>query len=269
MSTPPFSTLFAMGAFEALRNIRRYRHDYQQLSNADLVDLIAKLTAGLDYTTGLCLDSLVDGSVEPTEPLNFYRLCIKSIIDRQPVWTKTITLGRRKFAQKLSRDQEQCFRSAGLLEDPISVEVMEWWDSTAARMRHTRDNEVMKRAREAERLSLEHETKRLQRLNIPSVPVWMSIEDNTVGYDILSYDAGGIEPVNRLIEVKSTVVSPLQFFLSRNEWDTAVKFGERYFFHVWDLRIPKLFECTVKSIRDKIPSDNATGRWNSAEIPIT
>jgi hypothetical protein len=257
-----------MSAFEALRNIRIYRLRHQELSNLDLIALIEKLVGGLDYAAGLCLDGLVGGSAEPSNPDSFYRICIDSIIHQQPVWIKTVTLGRRKFAQKLSRDQEQCFRAAGLLEETITVEVMEWWDATAARMRHIRDFEVMKRARSAEKLSLEHEIERLRQLNIPNEPIWMSLEDNTVGYDILSYDLGQVEPITRLIEVKSTVISPLRFFLSRNEWETAVKFGERYFFHVWDLRVPQLYECTVKSISDKIPSDNASGRWSSAEIPL-
>src|SRR5262249_19990860 len=204
-----------MSAFEALRNIRRYRRQYPTLSNQELAELVAKLVAGLDYEAGLYLDRLVDTSVEPSDPTTFYRICIESIIDLQSVWVKTVTLGRRKFAQKLSRDQEQCFRSAGLLEDVISLEVMEWWDAAAARMRSIRDNEAMKRARAAEQLSLEYEAKRLRTLCIPKSPVWMSLEDNTVGYDILSYDVGELEPITRLIEVKSTIASPLRFFLSR------------------------------------------------------
>ncbi len=269
MTAHPFSELFAMSAFEALRNIRTYKLDYPELSEPDLIRLIEKLVGGLDYAAGSYLDGLVDKSAVPSDPIVFYRRCINSIIDQQPVWMKTITLGRRKFTQKISRDQEQCFRSAGLLEESISAEVMEWWDLTAARMRQLRDYESMKRARAAERLSLEHETKRLKQLEIRNEPVWMSLEDNTVGYDILSYDVGVSEPINRLIEVKSTVISPLRFFLSRNEWETAAKFGERYFFHVWDLQVPHLHECTVKSVSEKIPSDNASGRWSSAEIPIT
>ncbi|WP_183664872.1 DUF3883 domain-containing protein [Phyllobacterium trifolii] len=52
---------------------------------------------------------------------------------------------------------------------------------------------------------------------------------------ILSYDAGEEEPVARLIEVKSTIASPLRFFVTRNEWDTCQNMGVAYRFHVWDL----------------------------------
>jgi hypothetical protein len=61
---------------------------------------------------------------------------------------------------------------------------------------------------------------------------------------------------------------PAGFYRNCIESITALKFGERYFFHVWDLRYQQLYECTVQSVRGKIPHDNATGRWTVAEIPV-
>jgi len=74
-----------------------------------------------------------------------------------------------------------------------------------------------------------------------------------------------------MIEVKSTVASPLRFFLSRNEWNTADKIGKTYFFHVWDLAVnpPSLHIRTVEQIRPHIPSDNKNGKWSNAEIPLS
>jgi hypothetical protein len=96
----------------------------------------------------------------------------------------------------------------------------------------------------------------------------MSIDDNTAGYDILSYDLGPVDPINRLIEVKSTIASPLRFIVTRNEWDTAVKFGPRYFFHVWDMQSETLYERTTSQIMPHIPTDNAKGRWTHAHVPV-
>lgn len=39
-----------------------------------------------------------------------------------------------------------------------------------------------------------------------------------------------------MIEVKSTIASPLRFIVSRNEWEQADKFGPAYLFHVWDMQ---------------------------------
>jgi hypothetical protein len=122
----PFSKIFAMSSFEALRNIRSYRRRHPELPLPALVGLIEKLDAGgLDYDGASYLDQLVPGSAEPAVPASFYRNCIESVIHQQPVWIKTIILGRRKFTQKLSRDQEQCFRSAGLLEASVEADILE------------------------------------------------------------------------------------------------------------------------------------------------
>jgi hypothetical protein len=61
----------------------------------------------------------------------------------------------------------------------------------------------------------------------------LSVEDNAVGYDIQSFGPGAIEPVNRLIEVKSSMRDPPQIFITRNEWEAAIRFGRSYVFHIW------------------------------------
>jgi uncharacterized protein DUF3883 len=89
-------------------------------------------------------------------------------------------------------------------------------------------------------------------------------------YDVLSYDLEGVVEVNIMIEVKSTINSPLRFFLSRNEWNTAEKIGAAYHFHVWDMSAdpPILYERSVDDIRPHIPSDNDKGKWSNVAIPV-
>lgn len=101
-------------------------------------------------------------------------------------------------------------------------------------------------------------------------PQWVAIEDNTAGYDVLSYDPGIVQPLNRLIEVKSTIASPLRFQLTRHEWEHACKFGPSYHFHIWDLQAPpyRLYERSAAEIAPHIPKDNEKGRWKLAEIPV-
>jgi hypothetical protein len=139
-----------------------------------------------------------------------------------------------------------------------------------ARVRQEHDAEKLQRARQAEQLSIEFERKRLATLGIDMEPRWMAIEDNTVGYDVLSYNPGSFSPTNRLIEVKSTIASPLRFFLTRNEWNEALQYGSAYVFHVWDLQKspPALFERTVAQITPHVPEDQAKGQWKIAWIPV-
>ena len=128
----------------------------------------------------------------------------------------------------------------------------------------------MKQAREAEQLTMEYEIKRLTALGIDIPPIWKGLDDNWAGYDVLSYDPGPFGPVNRMIEVKSTINSPLRFMLTRNEWDKAVELAAAYLFHIWDMaKVPPiLYERRVAEVAPHIPSDNAKGKWRNAEIPL-
>jgi hypothetical protein len=121
-----------------------------------------------------------------------------------------------------------------------------------------------------ERLTIQHETDRLKRLGVDVPPRWMAIEDNTVGYDVLSYELSQYGLNNVLIEVKSTVASPLRFIVTRNEWDEAQKFGDAYVFHVWDLdKNPEILHVrTSAQVAPHIPADNQQGKWQNAIIPV-
>jgi hypothetical protein len=272
VSTVDFSRVFAMSAFEGLRVLRLRQIFHPNTGLVDLADLVRRVDpdgASLDFDAAFQLDPIVVRVAAAHEVPGFYQHCIEAAIPAfRPLWGRIITLGRSVFVQKLSRDEIQCFRSAGLLEDPATRHIISWWDRVAAIARLRSDQEKMVRARQAEEMSLAHEAKRLAQLGINRAPVWMSIEDNTAGYDIQSFDPGTEEPVVRLIEVKSTIASPLRFWLSRNEWEIAKKFGSAYHFHIWDLQGPQLHERTMGDISPHIPTDNERGKWANVLIPV-
>jgi hypothetical protein len=267
-----FSRLFTMSAFEGLRILRLRQVSYPSTALIDLADLVRRVDpdgGSYDFDAAFELDPIVVSEAPVHKEPDFYQHCIEATIPKfRPLWGRIITLGRSMFVQKLTRDEVQCFRAAGLLEDPPTRPIIAWWDRVAAIARLRSDQEKMARARRAEEMSLDYEARRMRALGIHRSPVWMSIEDNTAGYDIQSFDAGTEGPVARLIEVKSTIASPLRFFLSRNEWETAKKFGAAYYFHVWDLQDPQLHERTMSEILPHIPTDNEKGKWSNVLIPI-
>lgn len=272
MTSIDFSRVFTMSAFEGLRVLRLRQVSYPGTNLAELADLVRQVDpdgASHDFDAAFQLDPIVVPAAAAHEVPGFYQHCIEAAIPAfRPLWGRIITLGRSVFVQKLTRDEVQCFRAAGLLEDPPTRPTISWWDRVAAIARLRSDQEKMERARLAEEMSLDYEARRMRALGLDQAPVWMSIEDNTAGYDIQSFDVGSEGPVARLIEVKSTIASPLRFFLSRNEWETAKKFGAAYRFHVWDLQGPQLHERTVAEILPHIPTDNEKGKWSNATIPI-
>lgn len=261
-----------MASFEALRLIRQKRGELPEVGATQLVEVIQRVRAdhaNHDFEAALALDAFVEAAADATDYIRFYRFCIEScIFGHRPIWARTIAYGRKSFVQKLERDAAQCFEASGLMEDPPSEVIVEWWDSVAGRTRALTDAEKLRQARAAERLSLEHERKRLRSIGIEREPVWMSIDDNWAGYDILSFEHSATGITSRMIEVKSTMVSPLRFFLTRNEWKKCLEVGSAYLIHAWDMRSEQLFVRTAEQIAEHVPEDRGKGRWASVEIRL-
>lgn len=265
--------VFALSAFEGLRLIRMYAADQPGCPLKDLLPIIERVESdapNLDLVASAYLHELVDAAC-PLDGDTFYQSCITAIVTKhQPNWCKAMRQGRMRFLDALGQNDRDVFSAAGLLKEPIPIAVVLWWDSVVAFARMLVDTEKMEQAREAEALTLAYERNRLKDLRIDKEPEWKGLDDNFAGYDVLSYNVGEFAPTNRLIEVKSTVMSPLRFIVTRNEWEQAEKFGPAYVFHVWDMQKtpPVLYERTSAQVALNIPSDNETGKWKTAEIPL-
>ena len=59
--------------------------------------------------------------------------------------------------------------------------------------------------------------------------LWVSLDDNSLGYDIRNT---GSTP-DRCIEVKGSQGSDIRFFLSSNEWGIGHEFGDAYEIQFW------------------------------------
>ncbi len=272
-----FDRLFTISAFEGLRLMRGVIAAVPEVTiDVCPAAVIAHAPQARDYDLDAAkeLHPLVAGDA-PHETVMFYRECILAVLLlKMPAFAKLMTLGRGRFIKRIKgddyRDIRSVFREAKLLEDPPSGGDISWWDTIQGRVRLNFDQERLVRARYAESLSLEVERAELDRLGIEKAPVWMAIDDNTAGYDVLSYRLTSNGESNLLIEVKSTIASPLRFYVSRNEWDNAEEVGAAYLFHVWDMdkNPPILHVRTVEQIRPHIPTDNQKGKWTNAQILI-
>lgn len=253
--------------------VRSFLEVNPSLDFAAAVQIIKEIEAdahSFDFEAAAEIDLILNKSV-PNEGVNFYRACIEALLIRsEHTWARIMTLGRARFTSKLPRDQLSVFRQAGLLMDPPDDSVVAWWTETLGEVRYEMDKAKMTRARYAERLTIKYETERLRRLGFDIRPKWMAIEDNTVGYDVLSYEPTQYGLSNSLIEVKSTISSPLRFIITRNEWGEAQRYGDVYRFHIWDLaqEPPILYVRSVAQVAPHIPDDNLDGRWQNAAIPV-
>lgn len=277
MTAPSFERLFSLPAFEGLRALRIQIERTPSEELATQIEIVKHTDANAsayDMEAATSLHQIVPAA-ESYSSVRFYRTCISAVLKTElPIWARLVTLGRGKFIRRLKaeelRDVRSLFRQAKLLEDPAGQNASDWWDEIQLFVRHQQGAEKLRQGRQAELLTIEHEKSRLKKLGISTEPKWMAIDDNTVGYDVLSYDLGDLGLVNRLIEVKSTIASPLRFIVSRNEWDKALKFGKSYVFHVWDMRQdpPILHERTAEMVESHIPTDRGKGSWKDTYIPV-
>ncbi|HAW75749.1 MAG TPA: hypothetical protein DCW74_08445, partial [Alteromonas australica] len=236
----------------------------------DVVKLVSKnrnRVSSLDFISAINAGHSL-GWNEKLEPsASGLRAFIKHyILSEEPWWTKVIPHGRSKLMRIVSGDIAQCFREAALLDAVPSDSALEWWDEISAMARAETDIERMKNARLAERLSLEHETSRLRDLGVIEKPEWMSIQDNSLGYDILSYDVQQDSLIRKMIEVKSTTTGYIH--LSRNEWRNAQSSQGRTFFHIWKVPEWQLEEIETAAIAESIPQDRGNGHWQEVIIKV-
>lgn len=161
----------------------------------------------------------------------------------------------------------QCFSMAKLFEPAPDADTLQWWDRLTESQRSSENQKLKDSGRKGERLTLEHESKRLRALGVCEKPRWVSIDDEWLGYDVLSFDLtldGKLK--NRLIEVKACAGLPLRIFLTRNEWEQALKAKEAYKFHVWHLPSEQLFELNWDHLCAHIPEERGSGVWREISI---
>lgn len=265
--------LFSLPCFEGLRLLRKYMGRFPDMRTDELLSLIEKVEAdaqSLDMEASVYLSSLVEADC-PLEGTGFYQSCIKAfLLKHVPIWSRAMRSGRMRFLNSLDSDDRDVFSAAGLTDKPPPLEVVAWWDEVSGFGRVLSDQAKIEQGRRAEMLTLKHERSRLEEAGITKKPEWPGLDDNFAGYDVLSYDRGPAGLLNRLIEVKSTIASPLRFIISRNEWIKAKNTGEAYIFHIWDMgqSPPILHVRTVAEVKPHIPTDNGQGRWSNTEVPV-
>jgi hypothetical protein len=160
-----FERLFSMPAFEGPRILRVHKNGHPTLSITELIQLVVKVEPdpySLDLEAAAKLLTLIEPSL-PNEGAFFYRGCLSAVLlEHHPIWLRILVQGRKRFLQKLGRDEYSLFRQAQLLDDEPDDDVVEWWDIVNGQVRLEGDREKMQRARRAERLTIEREKKRLK-----------------------------------------------------------------------------------------------------------
>jgi hypothetical protein len=270
---------FTMSALSAVIAIRRYLDTHPDATAVAAATAIRRTDAdfaGSDFHTAQELHKILPANlVFRTYHTDLQECLAFLILKHRPWWIRAAPFGRERVATAVGRgedegrDELQSLRAAGLFDDPVTEEVVRWWDRLSRAVRTDLADHLLVQGREAERLSMEYERARLSSAGIARQPRWVSIDDNGAGFDIHSYDRGAVEPVNRLIEVKSSSRSPPRIILTKGEWNAALRYGAAYIFHIWQLPAKTLIEKTVQDIARHIPIDQSGGSWLQVEIEVS
>lgn len=252
--------LTVAGVEAAFRALIESNHDLEKAvsslkEDSPLRGIVAK---NLDATSGLLiLLKSIDAPSNSAE--DFYaEILLRWVEETSPRWRRHSIKGRSAALEKMPLDERQIVRYAGLLESDSRAQ--SWWDRVSNLARFDRDAELLEIGRQAEHWSY------LNELKTPLPPEyvkWISLEDNTAGFDIFSQLESGAQ---RRLEVKYIGKSN-RFFLTRNEWDTALAFYDTWILQLWKNH-DSYIEVTPLELRDMLPADTPSSRWTEVELEI-
>ncbi len=270
MKNADIDQCLTMSAFWAYHAMSEFSERYPDENIDHIVTLCRSSLSSkysLDYTGGKILYQALGRAETEKSPTD----CLESLVRRvlleyTPWWIRNFVYGTNRVKEALTPDQAQCLQAAGLFNEPPDLSVIALIDELSAISRKQEDMEKMIRARKAEEMSIAYETDRLASMGLDKRPEWVSLRDNRLGYDILSYDLVNERVIRKLIEVKSA--SSNYIFITRNEWRNAESARSKFFFQVWLHPELSLREFSVDEIEPNIPSEKGNGIWQSVRVDI-
>jgi hypothetical protein len=264
---------FRISVIDAGLQLKSHLETYPGITLNDAMRQLRKgpvAHSGLDYESAISLCNshgieLFQASADRAQELRGTIFGMALLL--KPLWAKISPMGRDRVRAILSDDQAQILRYAGLLESDDKF-VWGWWDNLAGHFRGEESKKLLEIGRRGELLSLDMEKSLLKNLGIGQVPRWIAIEDNLAGYDIQSFRLVRKDVAEVLIEVKATTQTERVFFLSRREWETAVKVKDRFLFHFWYLPEELVWIATVHDLAPNVPLDQGSGKWENLRLDL-
>lgn len=198
-----------------------------------------------------------------------FRETILSVVSNvQPEWSQYIPFGREILRKNLEIDERQCFEIAGLFTSHDD-DVVSWWDECSRIIRPLTDSAKLEIGRRGERLTFERELA----VCVPQGlrPAWVALDDNTAGFDVRSWrpgERGWADPIPIYIEVKSSEHSN-RVFLTRNEWNFAVRHKNSWQIDFWSLRDVRCDHYRFVDVEPIVPVDSGSGRWETSSLLLS
>ena len=258
------STIEACLRIEAIRKVRETNDLLEAVqiakdSNSDSVahdyeEAILVFQSGLNQLTS---DSMQDRILEIVSHL---------VNSNDYPWKQFSHRGRKWVLEKLSPNELQSFKAAGLTEVQMRDQIREWWDCLTTNIK---TDSLDFAFREWEKRSFELEQKRLASEGCPMPCQWVALEDNFIGYDILTYQKTMNGWQKHYVEVKSSETGIFRFHLSYREARIAIRFPSNYSLHFWDTKSETLSVLSGSDLLAHLPVDQGQGKWQEVLVTLT
>lgn len=179
-------------------------------------------------------------------------------------WLEYAFLGREKSINAIVHSDDKACLQNLLLLGKLDKNGEQWWQALSVFSRSIINDSKQESGREGEDIVYDYERKRLgEEADIKK----MFIEDNSAGYDLLSYVNSDLD--RRLhIEVKASKSSSGKAFISKNELNKAKLYQEYYRFYFVDLDRSKLAIVSYDQIQPHISKDQGSGKTETLSLPL-
>lgn len=225
------------------KKIKKFLFD----NNVNLQKFLPDEMSELDISRSLYLDFLKN---------NFQNFDFK--------WLDYAFLGREKSINAISNsDDKACLQNLLLLGN-LDKNGEQWWQDLSIFSRSISNDAKQETGREGEEVVFKFEQDRIGK---NTEIIKMYIEDNSAGYDILSFESSELK--NRLhIEVKATKIANGKAYITANEIKKAKKYEKFYRFYLVDLQNSQLAIINYESIKPHISKDQGEGKTENFSVPF-
>ena len=197
----------------------------------------------------------------------FLRFLLKQMILKLHPLSYLILRGFDKFKARIDVDEKQILKESGLLEFE-NTEISKWWLDLKKLLRSQENKKKQDLGDDGEEASKNFEEKRIKNLGINNEVKRVSFFDESLGYDIESWDLKDQEIIKIFIEVKNE-----SFIFKSGQWREALSKKNYYFAHYWTEKCKKLriinYQELYKAVTKQIKEQQITGYNWSLDIPFS
>jgi hypothetical protein len=267
------ANFFSISVLEGLRILLINVQKHTSLEEAKKLSRISRPSKSkydLDSAYDLIMEYGKDYfSVSQDNEIKIHRNNLSKLIKvLRPGWFEKVELGRSFVFDEVEQEKNavEIFHTFEIckLRYDTDFETIFWWKNLANEFRSSNSN--IEKGIDGELLTMSYERDQLQKLDINEFPLLSSLDDETLGYDVISFRKHLNSTKRIYIEAKYS--SGMRFFLTRNEWESAENYKDDYFLYFWNegSRGPRILKYS--EVSKYIPKDKKSSRWETLSIRL-